>query len=237
MTCGCKALAVLLACGIGSLVPVQCGCAVDFVAAQATFNKDVFQLKCAPRFRVLSLMKSLSKNCGNSAFVGSNLSVAAHRLKMKASTVALMEDKDRSQLEKKDKKQSMTTDKIVKRNWQKVADSRVKIYNFLVRHGFDPENVNLRKTTRRGFLFDSYTFPLHVAAKQQLGRPLDPVLTEGHLNPVVKFGNLQGVCQKSDQRSNPSNEGGAIQMADRLEGQQISAKYQSRDETKANVAF
>eukprot|EP00435_Cladocopium_sp_Y103_P009839 s836_g2.t1 len=80
-------------------------------------------------------------------FVGSNLSVAAHRLKMKASTVALMEDKDRSQLEKKGK-QSMTTDKIVRRNWQKVADSRVKICKFLIHHGFDPENVNLRKTTR-----------------------------------------------------------------------------------------
>lgn len=78
----------------------------------------------------------------------------------------LMEDKDRSQLEKDTKKKSMTTDKIVKRHRQKVADSRVKIHNFLVCHGFDPENVNFRKTTRRGFLFDSYTFPLHVAAKQ-----------------------------------------------------------------------
>lgn len=83
-------------------------------------------------------------------------------LKMKASKV-LMDD--RSQLEK-DTKKSMTTDQIVKRHWQKVADSRVKICHFLLCHGFDPEKVNLRKTTRRGFLFDSYTYPLHVAAKQ-----------------------------------------------------------------------
>ena len=29
-----------------------------------------------------------------------------------------------------------------------VSTAQVKIYNFLVRHGFDPENVNLKKTTR-----------------------------------------------------------------------------------------
>jgi len=60
----------------------------------------------------------------------------------------------------------VTTDQIVNRNRQQVARARGRIFRFLETNGFDPENVNCRKKTKHGFIFDSYTFPLHLAAQQ-----------------------------------------------------------------------